>query len=185
MSSIASKTRLTAEERREEILRAAMDEFAHGGLDGTPTEAIAKRVGISQPYLFRLFRTKKELFLAVIVRCFENTLDTFRTAAEGHAGKDALHAMGRAYKGLLEDRTRLLLQLQGYVACDDPDVRTIVRDGFGRLARFVAEVSGAPAADVRRFFETGMLMNVVAAMELDRVRQPWARDLMVPMEDKR
>jgi hypothetical protein len=30
-----------------------------------------------------------------------------------------------------------------------------------------------------------MLMNVVAAMELDRVRQPWARDLMVPMEEKR
>jgi len=185
MTSTTPKTRLTAEERREEILGAAMDEFAHGGLDGTPTEAIAKRVGISQPYLFRLFRTKKELFLAVIERCFETTLDTFRTAAEGHAGKDALHAMGRAYAGLLEDRTRLLLQLQAYVACDDPDVRAIVRDGFGRLARFVAEVSGAPAADVRRFFETGMLMNVVAAMELDRVRQPWARDLMVPMEDKR
>ena len=66
-----------------------------------------------------------------------------------------------------------------------PTFDTIVRDGFGRLARFVAEASGAPAADVRRFFETGMLMNVVAAMELDRVRQPWARDLMVPMEDRR
>lgn len=185
MSSTASKTRLTAEERREEILGAAMEEFAHGGLDGTPTEAIARRVGISQPYLFRLFRTKKDLFLAVIERCFESTLDSFRTAAEGHAGNDALHAMGRAYAGLLKDRTRLLLQLQGYVACDDHQVRTIVRDGFGRLATFVAEASGAPAADVRRFFESGMLMNVVAAMELDRVRQPWARDLMVPMEDKR
>jgi AcrR family transcriptional regulator len=185
MSSTGSKTRLTAKERREEILGAAMEEFARGGLDGTPTEAIARRVGISQPYLFRLFRTKKDLFLAVIDRCFESTLDRFRTAAEGHAGKDALHAMGRAYAGLLKDRTRLLLQLQAYVACDDPEVRTIVREGFGRLATFVAEASGAPAADVRRFFETGMLMNVVAAMELDRVRQPWARDLMVPMEDKR
>ena len=185
MTSTSPRTRLTAGERREEILRAAMDEFAHGGLDGTPTEAIAKRVGISQPYLFRLFRTKKELFLAVIERCFETTLDTFRAAAQGHAGNDALHAMGRAYAGLLQDRTRLLLQLQAYVACDDPDVRTIVRDGFGHLARFVAEASGAPAVDVRRFFETGMLMNVVAAMELDRVREPWARDLMVPMEDKR
>jgi AcrR family transcriptional regulator len=185
MTSTTPKTRLTAEERREEILLAAMDEFARGGLDGTPTEAIARRVGISQPYLFRLFRTKKDLFLAVIERCFETTLDTFRTAAEGHAGEDALHAMGRAYAGLLEDRTRLLLQLQAYVACDDPDVRTIVREGFRRLATFVAEVSGAPAEDVRRFFETGMLMNVVAAMELDRVRQPWARDLLVPMKDTR
>jgi AcrR family transcriptional regulator len=178
-------TRLTAEERREAVVRAAMVEFARGGLDGTPTEAIAQRVGISQPYLFRLFRTKKDLFLAAIGGCFERTLDTFQQAAEGLSGEEALHAMGRSYAGLLKDRDVLLLQLQAYVACQDPDVRALVRDGFRRLAAFVAEVSGAPAEDVRRFFETGMLMNVVAAMELDRVRQPWARDLMVPVEGER
>jgi AcrR family transcriptional regulator len=185
MTSTASRTRLTAEERREEILSAATEEFAHGGLDGTPTEAIARRVGISQPYLFRLFRTKKDLFLAVVDRCFETTLGAFQQAAEGRSGEDALHAMGRAYAGLLRNRTALLLQLQAYVSCDDPDVRSLVRDGFKRLATFVSETSGLPAEDVRHFFETGMLMNVVAAMELDRVRQPWARDLMVPMEEKR
>jgi AcrR family transcriptional regulator len=185
MSTTAPRTRLTAEERREEILQAATIEFARGGLDGTPTEAIARRVGISQPYLFRLFRTKKELFLAVIERCFDLTLNTFTEAAGERSGKDALHAMGRSYAGLLKDRTRLLLQLQSYVACDDPDVRTLVRDGFKRLTTFVAEASGAPAEDVRHFFESGMLMNVVAAMELDRVNEPWARDLMIPTEHKR
>ena len=173
------KTRLTADERREEILLAAMEEFAHGGLDGTPTEAIAKRVGISQPYLFRLYGTKKELFLAVVERCFDRTLTAFQRAADGFTGEEALEAMGMAYAQLLSDRTLLLAQLQMYVACQDPDVRTLCRDGFKRLTLFVAEVSGAPAESVRRFFETGMLMNVVAAMELDRVDEPWARDLMV------
>jgi AcrR family transcriptional regulator len=176
------KRRLTADERREEIVAAAMQEFARGGLDGTPTEAIAKRVGISQPYLFHLFRTKKELFLAAVEGCFDRTLRAFQDAAEGLEGEDALHAMGRGYAGLLQDRNVLLLQLQAYVACEDPEVRTAVRAGFKRLASFVARASGAPAEDVRRFFETGMLMNVVAAMELDQVRQPWARDLMVPFE---
>ena len=185
MSTTAPRTRLTAEERREEILQAATEEFARGGLDGTPTEAIARRVGISQPYLFRLFHTKKELFLAVVQRCFDRTLGTFREAAGDRTGTEALHAMGRAYAGLLKDRTRLLLQLQAYAACQDPEVRTIVRDGFKRLTAFVSEVSGAPAEDVRHFFETGMLMNVVAAMELDRVREPWARDLMVPIGNER
>jgi len=180
MTSTASKTRLTAEERREEILSAAMEEFAHGGLDGTPTDAIARRVGISQPYLFRLFHTKKDLFLAVVERCFERTLDTFQRAAEGRSGEEALHAMGRAYAGLLKDRTRLLLQLQAYVACDDPDVRIIVRDGFKRLATFVAEVSGAPAQDVRRFFETGMLMNVVAAMDATNHPSQWVKACIPP-----
>jgi len=173
------RTRISAEERREEVLRAAMEEFAHGGLDGTPTDAIARRVGISQPYLFRLFRTKKELFLAVVDRCFDRTLGAFQHAAEGRTGEDALLAMGDAYAGLLKDRTLLLGQLQAYVACDDPDVRALVRAGFKRLTSFVAEVSDAPPETVRRFFETEMLMNVVAAMELDRVNEPWARDLMV------
>jgi AcrR family transcriptional regulator len=173
------RTRLTADERREEILLVAMEEFAHGGLDGTPTDAIAKRVGISQPYLFRLYRTKKDLFLAVVARCFERTQAAFERAAEGLAGDEALEAMGLAYAGLLKDRTLLLAQLQAYVACQDPDVRALVRHGFKRLAGFVAQASGAPPESVRRFFETGMLMNVVAAMELDRVNEPWARDLMV------
>lgn len=185
MTATQPRTRLTADERREEILQAATEEFARGGLDGTPTEAIARRVGISQPYLFRLFRTKKELFLAVVRRCFDRTLDTFREAAGDRTGTEALHAMGNAYSGLLRDRTRLLLQLQAYVACQDPEVRPVVRHGFKRLARFVSEVSGAPPDDVRHFFETGMLMNVVAAMELDRIREPWARDLMVPIGHKR
>ena len=172
-------TRQTAGERREEIIRVAMEEFAHGGLDGTPTAAIAKRVGISQPYLFRLYRTKKDLFLAVVGRCFERTHRAFADAAEGRTGDDALHAMGNAYADLLTDRTLLLGQLQAYVACQDPDVRTLVRDGFKGLTMFVSDASGADAETVRRFFETGMLMNVVAAMELDRVDEPWARNLMV------
>jgi AcrR family transcriptional regulator len=176
---MATRTRLTADERREEILRAAMEEFAHGGLDGTPTEAIAKRVGISQPYLFRLYGTKKDLFLAVVARCFERTQRAFADAAEGHTGEDALHAMGDAYADLLTDRTLLLGQLQAYVACQDPDVRALVRDEFKGLTTFVADTSGADAETVRHFFETGMLMNVVAAIELDRVDEPWARGLMV------
>jgi AcrR family transcriptional regulator len=175
----SQRTRLSADERREEVLVAAMEAFAKTGLDGTPTEAIASRAGISQPYLFRLFRTKKELFLAVVGRCFERTQTAFERAADGRTGEEALEAMGAAYAVLLKDRTLLLGQLQAYVACQDPDVRALVRDGFKRLTRSVADASGAPPETVRRFFETGMLMNVVAAMELDTVNEPWARDLMV------
>ena len=173
------KTRLTADERREEILLAAMEEFAHGGLDGTPTEAIAKRVGIFQPYLFRLYGTKKELFLAVVERCFDRTLIAFQPAADGFTGEAALEAMGTAYAEFLSDRTFLLVQLQAHVACQDPDVRPLFAARFKGLTLFVADVSGAPADSVRRFFETGMLMNVVAAMEPDRVHESWARDLLV------
>jgi AcrR family transcriptional regulator len=61
-----AQSRITAGERRERVLEAALTAFAAGGLDGTSTQDIARRAGISQAYLFRLFPTKKALFLAVV-----------------------------------------------------------------------------------------------------------------------
>src|SRR3982750_1660075 len=74
-------TRMTADERRDAIVAAATEEFATGGLVGASTEAVARRVGVSQPYVFQLFGTKKELFLAVVRSCFARTLGVFETAA--------------------------------------------------------------------------------------------------------
>src|ERR671937_2794917 len=112
--------RKTKDERREEILDAALQEFAERGLYGASTEDIARRAGISQPYVFRLFGTKKELFKAVVARCFRETLELFQRAAEGKRGRPALEAMGRAYREeLLPDKTRLRAQMQAYAACDD------------------------------------------------------------------
>src|SRR5437763_5882401 len=115
--------RKSAEERREAVLEAALEEFAARGLAGASTEAIARRAGISQPYVFRLFGTKKELFKAVVSRCFRETLEAFQRAAEGKRGEEALHAMGVAYtEKLLPDRTRLRVQMQSYASCDDPEI---------------------------------------------------------------
>src|SRR5215472_9878406 len=101
-------TRSTAAARRDEVLDAALIEFADRGYAGASTEDIARRAGISQPYLFRLFGTKKELFKASSVRCFRETLEMFQRAAEGKRGEEALTAIGEAYKAQLEtDKTRL------------------------------------------------------------------------------
>src|SRR3974390_1253685 len=112
-----TKQRMPAAERRELVLDAAVAEFAIHGLAGTSTEDVARRAGISQPYLFRLFPTKKALFLALVDRCFRQVAETFEAAAAGRTGEDALDAMGDAYHRLLEDRTLLLLQMQAYAAC--------------------------------------------------------------------
>jgi AcrR family transcriptional regulator len=174
-------TRLSKEERREAILDAAMEEFAKGGLNGTPVEAIAKRVGVSQPYLFQLFGTKKDLYIATVRRCFDRVLGTFRRAA-ADAGEDAdgmavLKAIGGSYHPLLQDRTFLRLQLQAYAACDDAEVRDACREEYARLYRFVASATGAPDWALHMFFAEGMLMNVVASMDLASVDEEWARNV--------
>src|SRR5262245_47217135 len=102
--------RMSAEERREMVLEAAVAEFALHGMAGTSTEDVARRAGISQPYLFRLFPTKKGLFLALVERCDQRIEEAFTTAAGDKTGEAALAAMGTAYERLLENRTLLLLQ---------------------------------------------------------------------------
>src|SRR3954454_17097072 len=110
------RVRKSADERREEILAVALRHFAIGGLHGTSTEAIAREAGISQPYLFRLFRTKRELFLACVDRADGRVSETFRRAAAAAPEGEALKAMGNAYVDqLLPDRHAILMQMQGYV----------------------------------------------------------------------
>src|SRR5213592_3973210 len=171
--------RLSAAERKDAVLDAALIEFAERGFEGTSTEDIARRAGISQPYLFRLFGTKKELFKASVARCFRETLETFQRAAEGHRGEEALHAMGEAYMQLhLTDRTRLRAQMQAYAACDDPEICEVVRNGYGDIVTYVERVSGLPTAEVAGFFATGMLINVIASMDLYESPEPWSQRLL-------
>jgi AcrR family transcriptional regulator len=178
-----TRTRQTAEERREAITEIAFEEFAIRGLHGTPTQDIAKKAGISHAYLFRLFPTKTDLFLAATTRCFERTLETFQKAAEStEPGEERLLAMGAAYMELLSDRRLLLSQLHAYTACEDPVIRKEVRRRFGELVKFVAKASGADYDRVREFFAMGMLLNVAAAMDLPSLKQEWARRLVPPKE---
>jgi len=176
---MATTTRKTADERRDQILTAARHEFALHGLHGASTDAIARIAGISQPYLFRLFGTKKELFRAATEQCFRRTYKAFVDAAAGKEGEEALKAMGEAYHELIaSDPDLLRSQMQAYAACDDPDVCEAVRDGFRQLVELVERVSGRPAEDVWRFFSTGMLLNVVAMMGLQEQPQPWFERLI-------
>jgi AcrR family transcriptional regulator len=172
-------TRQSAEQRREDVLRAAGEAFARGGLHGTSTEDIARAAGISQPYLFRLFGTKKNLFVATVERCMADTLELFRAAAGALRGEQALEEMGKAYVEMVtSDRTRLLTQMQAYAACSDPDVREAVRRGFGQLHLFVETVAGLPGEAVSQWFAKGMLLNVAAAMDLQRDPEPWSPRLV-------
>lgn len=172
-------TRKTAEERKVEILRAAREEFACSGLHGASTDAIARRAGLSQPYLFRLFGTKKELFLAVVEQCLDETYELFRSAAHGLHGEAALHAIGDAYARLLDQQPmQLRAQMQGYAACDDDAVRETMRRGYGRLVEYVEAVSGKEASDIAGFFAAGMLMNVITMMGLAEQPTPWGNRLI-------
>jgi AcrR family transcriptional regulator len=174
-----TETRMNAADRRSAVLDAALVEFAEAGYAGTSTEDIARRAGISQPYLFRLFGTKKDLYIASVGRCFRETLELFQRAAEGLRGEAALHAIGAAYMEQLQsNRTWLRAQMQAYAASEDVDIRAAVRAGYGDLVAYVRRVSGADGPTIWQFFATGMLLNVLAAMHVTDAPEPWMSELL-------
>lgn len=176
---VRRRPRQTAEASREAILDAAVAEFAVHGLHGTSTETIARRAGVSQPYVFRLFGTKKALFLAAVERGSDRVVRAFRDAAEEaeRAGGDRWAAMGLAYVALLADRDELLLTMQSFAACGDPEVAEVVRRRFGEVTSLIAAQPGATDELVHAFIAEGMLLNVAAAINLPAVahEQEWVR----------
>ncbi|MEV0281378.1 TetR/AcrR family transcriptional regulator [Streptomyces sp. NPDC050610] len=173
--------RMSAEERRESVIRAAMAEFARGGYKGTSTEVIAKRVGVSQPYLFRLFPNKQAIFLAAADRCLQENIEVFRAAAEGLEGDDALRSMGAAYQDLISsDPDKLLLQMQMYVAvasaeaAGDREFGDSLRAGWQELWDTIHLAVGADANETTSFLAHGMLINVLVSLGFPPEHRLWS-----------
>lgn len=148
---------MTAQERREELVEAAIAEFAQGGLTGTSTEAIARRAGISHAYLFRLLGTKRELFLAAIDRAFGRVIEVF-SGVEG--SPPAFADLGAAYQGMIEDGHELAFQFQAYAACGDPDIRERVERRYMEIFDWVRRTTGVSVDEARLFMATGLLISV-------------------------
>jgi AcrR family transcriptional regulator len=152
---------------------AAVTEFAAKGFHATSTTAIAKRAGISQPYVYALFPNKHELFLAANAEVKERIRGAFAEAARGlDSAEDRLHSMGQAYIDLLENREEIMFQHQANAAAGDPALREPIRREFMRLFDDVSRLSGAAEEEVWHFMASGMLLNVIAALDLPEKYMP-------------
>jgi AcrR family transcriptional regulator len=167
--------RMSGEQRREQLLGMAAEAFAEAGLHGMSTESLARRAGITQAYVFRLFGTKKALFLEVVRRAFDRLIDGMDVAAKASGGKrEALAAMGQFYDRALADRTGLLVQLQAFAACGDPEVRDVVREQMARMWEVAEAGMQLPPVAVKTFLAYGMLLNTSAALQISEVDADWA-----------
>jgi AcrR family transcriptional regulator len=174
-----TRTRLTAEQRHEQLVAAAVTAFSVGGYAGTTTDQVARLAGVSQPYVIRLFGTKQQLFIAAVDHAGDRIEQQFRDAA---TQRPDLHSLGAAYKELLAERELITVLLHGFAAGADPAIGPVVRDCFGRLYRVVRELTGAGPDEARDFLAVGMLLTVLGAMRAvgpDAVpAAPWVAELL-------
>lgn len=179
--STPSKTRLTAAERSEQLVKAAVTAFARSGYAGTTTDDVARLAGVSQPYVIRLFRSKQQLFIAAVRHACGRIEEVFRDA--GADGPTDLPSLAARYKTLLDDQELLGVLLHGYAAAGvDPEIGEVVRERYGRLWTTIDELTGAPLEERRNFLAIGMLLTVLAAMRVVGPgaveQQPWTRELL-------
>lgn len=173
-----SRKRMSADARRAQVLNVAAAEFAEFGLHGVSAEQIAHKAGITHAYVFRIFGTKKALFIEVVRQAFATMRAGLIQAAGQTSGLEALAAMGQRYHDSLTDRTLLLLQLQAFAACGDEEVREAVRGSFGCLWEAVDEIAEVDAVQIKTFMAYGMLLNTNAALSTAELSTNWAIQAM-------
>jgi AcrR family transcriptional regulator len=173
----ATTDRMSASERREQLLNAAVEEFAAHGYEATTTADIATRAGISQPYVFRFFPTKKALYIAVIDRCVERILRDWESALP-KPGESRLATLGRAYvEAIPARRSELMVKFGAYGAAHDPEIAAAMRHHLAKLYRYVAhqaerDGSETPHADALRFIAKGFVINASMAVGLESALTP-------------
>lgn len=178
-----TRIRMTASERSVQVLEAAIHAFAESGYAATKTDEIARRAGVSQPYVIRLFGTKQLLFIAALHEVCRRIEEVFR-GAQVHPDLDtdqALRALGQGFEVFLAERELPLMLLQGAAASADPAIGDPMRERFGRIYRLIGELTGADTYESRRFVATGMLLTIMTAMQVagsDAIPLPWATDIL-------
>jgi AcrR family transcriptional regulator len=167
-----ARARFSADERREQVVLAAIAEFADQGYQAASTAAIARRAGISQPYIYALFPSKQDLFIAVHDEVIGRIRRAFTEAAgRGSTPAEKLDRMGEVYHDLIADRDALRAQLQTY-ATGDPVIQAHAARCYRDLYNDVIRLSGAEPAEASLFFACGMLANVTIALGLDDICAP-------------
>jgi AcrR family transcriptional regulator len=177
-----TRTRLTAEQRQEQLVVAAVTAFCRGGYAGTTTDQVARLAGVSQPYVIRLFGTKQQLFTAALKSAADRVEERFRAAA---AQAPTLASLGAAYDELLAEREVLTILLHGFAAGSDPEIGPVVRECFGRVYSTVRELTGASAEETWDFLANGMLLTVLGAMRAigpGAVPSPWTAELLAGID---
>jgi len=166
----ASPERMSAEERREQILRAATVVFGERGYVGGTTDQIARQAGISQAYVVRMFGSKEQLFSAVGDYAAGRVADAFREAIttfpEGAGPVERQTILGDAYAKLLADRGLLLSLLQLFSQGHDPVFGPQARGCFLDVYKVAADEAGLGTEAATQFFARGMLLTILMAMRM-------------------
>lgn len=171
-----AKNESTGANRRTDIISAAIEVFAETGYYRTTTMQVAKRAGISQPYIFRFFATKEELLLAALEASWKRIADSFRHVIATASANQLEQELIAAYEEIMTaHRSETLLQMQAQTILDE-HIRAAMQAGFREIRGIVLEAfhkNGIPNPKERTllFLAKGMLCNIAMALEVPELME--------------
>lgn len=171
-------TRLPGIQRREQLLDCAADVFATQGYARATTAQLAKAAGVTEPVIYRHFKSKKDLFVALIERTAQRTLEQWeRELSSATDSADRLRRLlGENPMVRPQGRGVYRVILQSITEVDDPDIQTALARHMETLHAFLLkEVSQAQterkvsrifSADITAWLliHVGLGFGVLAAM---------------------
>ena len=134
--------RLKAPQRREQLISVATRLFAEHGYEATTTKDIAKSAGVTEPILYRHFKSKQELFVAIVRSVSEQTLDHWQQII---ADSDDPAERVRLVAAAMPDHMRRLEDqyhvLHGALATSrDKKVLGVVREHYKQIEQFFRQL---------------------------------------------
>lgn len=162
----AATKRMSSDQRREQIIAAAMAVFGARGYEGTTTDEVAKAAGVSQPYVVRLFGTKEKLFLAAMQDALDRLLAGFRGGMVSDSPEGPEGRMGLAYLELLQVRGLHQLLSHAFLLGGHPVIGPAARDGFAEVWRYLRDEVGMTTAEGQQFLARGMLINTLVGLRI-------------------
>ena len=147
-SAAAGRKRLTAAERRAQLIEVAISVFGQRGFRGATTKAIADAAGISEATIFRHFPSKDDLYVAAFRQRTGVGTAQFVALLEGladrHEDEELLRALGRAMlSGYERDRDLHRMLMYAWLDQDEAANRRMseqIRESplFAFLERYIA-----------------------------------------------
>ena len=173
----AKRTRMSASERREQLIAVARGLFAERGFDATSVEEVAARAQVSKPVVYEHFGGKEGLYAVVVDREITTISAAISSAiADPAAGPEAgRHGPGGSDASGSASRIaeRAALALLTYIE-DSPDGFRILSAGSDRAAGTYSTLLADVAIEV-----SGILASQFAAHDLDPRTAPLYAQMLV------
>lgn len=152
------KSRLPRDERRAQLLVAALETFTASGYHAASMDEIAERASVSKPVLYQHFPSKLDLYLAVLDLHIDSLVFGIQKAiASTRENKNRVKATIDAYFGFIEgegEAFRLLFE-------SDMSVEPQVRERLERMTYDCAvAVSAVISADTGLSKDESMILAI-------------------------